>query len=82
MDAVRCFTKKNSQWDDHLPLITGALRASVNGQTGLTPDKMTLGREVNVPVDMNFPLYKENKDSKTQEQCAAKLFTKECKGEK
>ena len=59
---LRCFTKKNSQWDEHLALITGALRASVNRQTGLTPNKLMLGSEVNIPLDLMFPLNKDKQE--------------------
>ncbi|MEW8546441.1 MAG: DDE-type integrase/transposase/recombinase, partial [Candidatus Thiodiazotropha sp.] len=57
MDAVRCYVdgcQKN--WDLCLAQIAGALRSSVNRSTGLTPNKMMLGREVNQPVDLLFPM--------------------------
>ncbi|MCG8045070.1 MAG: DDE-type integrase/transposase/recombinase, partial [Candidatus Thiodiazotropha endolucinida] len=57
MDAVRCYVgKKAVIWDPHLPKLAGALRSSVNRQTGYTPNKLMLGREVNTPVDLVFPL--------------------------
>ncbi len=56
MNAVRCFaTKHQNQWDVHLPQIAGALRSSVNRQTGYTPNKLMLGREVNTPAQLMFP---------------------------
>ena len=57
MDAVRCFVdgcQKN--WDLRLAQIADALRSSVNRSTGFTPNKMMLGREVNQPVDLLFPM--------------------------
>ena len=57
MDAVRCFVDGHQRnWDLHLAQIAGALRSSVNRSTGFTPNKMMLGREVNQPVDLLFPV--------------------------
>ena len=57
MDAVRCFVDgKQKNWDLHIAQIAGALRSSVNRSTGYTPNMMMLGREVNQPVDLLFPM--------------------------
>ena len=57
MDAVLCFVDGHQKnWDLHLAQIAGALRSSVNRSTGFTPNKMMLGREVNQPVDLLFPV--------------------------
>ncbi len=58
MDAVRCYIRNQKEWDQFLPQLAGALRSSVNRQTGFTANKMMLGREVNQPVDLMFPLDK------------------------
>ena len=42
----------NGQWERHLQLIAGAIRATVNRQTGLTANKMMLGLEILQPVDI------------------------------
>ena len=56
MDAVLCFNgKKQNQLDIHLPQLAGAMGKSVNRQTGYTPNKLMLGREVNTPADIVFP---------------------------
>ena len=63
MDAVRCFIgKSQDQWDIHLQQIAGALRASVNRQTGFTANKLMLGREVNTPAYLMLPQVSERKD--------------------
>ena len=36
--------------------IAGAIRASVNRSTGYTPNKLMLGREVNTPAQLMFPM--------------------------
>lgn len=53
MDAVRCFVDKSqNNWDE--PQLASAIRSSVNRHTGFTPNKLMLGREVNVPTDLVF----------------------------
>lgn len=55
MDTVRCFVDKSqNNWDEHLPQLASAIRSSVNRHTGFTPNKLMLGREVNVPTDLVF----------------------------
>ena len=62
MDAVRCYVKKDINWDEHLAQITGAMRASVNRQTGYTPNRLMLGGEVNLPGDLMFPNVLDNRE--------------------
>ena len=38
--------------------LAGALRASVNRSTGFTANKLMLGKEVNTPAHLIFPLAK------------------------
>jgi len=54
MNAVRCYVGKNAAWDKHLGQISGAIRASVNRHTGFTPNRMMLGRELNLPSSLMF----------------------------
>ena len=54
MNAVRCYVGKNAAWDKHLAQISGAIRASVNRNTGFTPNRMMLGRELNLPSSLMF----------------------------
>ena len=57
MDAVRCYIEgKQTNWDLHLPQIAGALRAAVNRNTGFTANKLMLGREINTPAKLMFPV--------------------------
>ena len=39
--------------------IAGAMQAAVNRNTGFTPNKLMLGREVNTPAQLMFPNVKE-----------------------
>ena len=53
---MRSFIDSNKQdWDIHIPLLTAAYRSSIHPATGFTPNKLMLGREVNLPVDILFP---------------------------
>lgn len=55
LDAVRCFVQKSpDNWDLYLPQIAGALRSSVNRQTGYTPNRLMLGRETNQVSDLIY----------------------------
>ena len=52
MDAVSCFVDKSQDnWDEYLSQLAGS---SVNRSTGITPNKLLLGREVNLPADLVF----------------------------
>ena len=62
MAAVRCFIGKQlNQWDKYLAQISGAIRSSVNRSTGFNPNRLMLGREVNLPTGLMLPRPK-NKD--------------------
>ncbi len=53
LQMVRCFVQGHHRdWDEHLPILAGAIRAMENRQTGFTPNMMMLGREVNQPIDL------------------------------
>ena len=73
MDAVRCFVDESQKdWDEFLPQLACALRSSVNRNTGMTPNKMMLGREVNLPADLVFkPILEETFES--EEEYVTKL---------
>ena len=55
MDAVRCYIRKAHNWNLYLQQTAGALRASVNRQTGYTANKLMLGREENTAAHLMFP---------------------------
>src|SRR5207253_5891685 len=38
-------------WDEHVPLVLAAYRASKHEATGFTPNYLLLGREVRLPLD-------------------------------
>ena len=55
MDAVRCcLMEKRNDWDEWVPQVAAAIRATVNRSTGYSPNFLMFGREVNVPVDLMY----------------------------
>ncbi|MCG8032936.1 MAG: DDE-type integrase/transposase/recombinase, partial [Candidatus Thiodiazotropha taylori] len=52
---LRAFVNdEHSDWDERLPYVLMAYRSSVNETTGYTPNTLMLGREVTVPLDIQF----------------------------
>ena len=48
---LSAFVNENRKdWDDHLPYVMAAYRATAQKSTGLTPNLMMLNREVNFPI--------------------------------
>ena len=43
-----------SNWDDLLPYVMSAYRSTPHESTGITPNSMMLGRELDLPVDLVF----------------------------
>jgi transposase InsO family protein len=52
---LKCFVNEwKTNWDDALPYVMMAYRATEQESTGCTPNMMMLGREVETPLDMMF----------------------------
>jgi len=47
---------RQNDWDDHLPYVAAALRASPSEATGYSPNFLMYGREVNTPADIAYGL--------------------------
>ena len=45
-------SKDQSDWDLKLPMVTMAYRSSVQETTGFTPNRLMLGREINIPLTL------------------------------
>ena len=55
MDAVRRFVEDQPRsMDKYFSPLAGALRSAVNRNTGYTPNKLMLGREVNIPATLMY----------------------------
>ena len=49
-------SEKQNDWDDHLPYVAAALRASPSEATGYSANYLMFGREVNTPADIAYGL--------------------------
>ena len=45
--------KNQKSWDTYLPLLASAYRSSPHGSTEMTPNKLMLGREVDLPLSLS-----------------------------
>ena len=56
MNVVRCYIQgRQNRWDACVPQIAAALRASGNRSTGFSPNRLMLGRELTMPLELMFP---------------------------
>jgi len=51
-------------WDSRLSFAVAAYRASRNEATGYTPNMLTLGREVRMPVDIVYGYVEETENDR------------------
>ena len=62
--AVRAFIgQKQDEWDENLQLIAMAMRAAKNRHTGQSPNRIMLGRELQTPIELIYPLKEEKAES-------------------
>ena len=52
LQLLRSYSKNHHQWDECLQQLASAIRSTVHRQTGATPNKIMLGREVEGPLDL------------------------------
>ena len=62
-------------WDEHLLFLSMAYRATTQESTGLTPNFMMYGRELQMPVDIMIPL-PQNEDTTSPVDYAVRLKAK------
>lgn len=56
IDMLSKFCGENqNDWDQHLPFLMCAYRATVNESTGCSPNILMLGREITLPLDLMYP---------------------------
>ena len=68
--------KKQDEWDEFLPFVLMAYRATPHETTEFTPNLMMFGRENNIPVDILLPPSPDDKEMKTPEKYASELKKK------
>ena len=77
LKMIKAFLKgEQSDWDQHLGCLAGAYRATPHEATRLSPNMMTLGREVRLPADMMFPDLNPN-SSEQEDTCTYVLNLRE-----
>ncbi|CAG2246096.1 unnamed protein product [Mytilus edulis] len=54
-----CYENKR-KWDFYIPILMSAYRSTVHPSTGFSPNKLMLGREVNLPHELLYPLPRHN----------------------
>src|SRR5664279_3339285 len=54
-------------WDERLPLVLAAYRASPHGSTGFTPNRLFLGREVCMALDLVMDVREEKEEQGVME---------------
>jgi hypothetical protein len=55
-------SESQRDWDERLPLVMAAYRASPHSSTGFSPNRLFLGRENRMPLDLVMGLPPEEKD--------------------
>jgi hypothetical protein len=55
-------------WDDKLPAVMMAYRASTHESTGFSPNRLVLGRELRLPVDLVYPKPTDSPETPNFEQ--------------
>jgi hypothetical protein len=70
-------SEKQRDWDEWLPLVMMAYRASPHTATGFTPNMLTFGREVSMPVDIVLGKPEEdNQGTQSNESYVSGLLTR------
>ena len=60
LNFLRCYLAGRQElWDQYLPTLGMAIRATVNRSTGYTPNMLVLGHEINMPADILYGLVGE-----------------------
>ena len=57
----------HTNWDDQIPYVLMAYRSSEHETTGMTPNKLMLGREVCTPLDLIFDMPRTEKQVPTNQ---------------
>ena len=74
LQFIRCFLKdKQKEWDKFMPALVMSIRATVNRNTGFTPNMLMLGREIHVPVDIMFGIPEANQGGSSVSEYLADL---------
>ncbi|GFO21463.1 Pol polyprotein [Plakobranchus ocellatus] len=71
LNAVRCYLNgRQDRWDECVPYIAAAIRASVNRNAGFAPNQLMLGREVTSPFELMFPMPPSSRGGYKRSTCS------------
>ena len=70
---AKATNESQRDWDDRLPLVLAAYRATPHESTGMTPNKIFLGHEVRMPIDLVMGLPPEDDSYRTPDDYLATL---------
>ena len=71
LQMIRSLRLKNiKDWDRYLPQLAGAMRATINRNTGYTANMLMLGREVSKPAEILFGVAEANREPRTESEHA------------
>ena len=54
MSFLHTLKKGQTDWDEWLPFALMAIRSSDQETTGMTPNKLIFGREINIPLALLY----------------------------
>ena len=58
---LRPFVSHHQQdWDEYLPMLLMAYRSTPQESSSISPNCMMLGHEINLPIDLMFPIHESN----------------------
>ena len=58
---LRHFVSHHQQdWDEYLPMLLMAYRSTPQESSSISPNCMMLGHEINLPIDLMFPIHESN----------------------
>jgi hypothetical protein len=56
--TIKAYVEAHADWDRHLQAICFALRTTPNSSTGVSPARLTFGRELKDPFPVRAHLYR------------------------
>ena len=58
--------ENKDDWDDHLPYVMCAYRSTIQESTGFSPNRIMLGRELTLPIDLMY----DQQSNSAQPECS------------
>jgi hypothetical protein len=68
--------ENQSNWDEDLALVTSAYRSCVHSSTGYSPNYLMFGREVTLPIQLQYGCFPKSKELVNESEYAENLKSK------